>query len=164
VWLDQTATPPIDIGTVSGTVSLSCHGANAVLTRRAGADVTVWRCGREHCERSLVKGLPGLADGRGVVAAMGEQLLLVWSEPKAPLRLRLDKIGNMGQARDQILLDDPSDSPLSMRLLTANGLALLIMQDVDEQLYAVRIDGTGRALAVGPARSDKQADTEGQKQ
>ncbi len=164
VWLDQVAASPIDVGTASGAVSLSCHGTSAMLTQRAGADVTVWRCDPERCERSLVKGLPGLAEGRGAVAAVGEQLLLVWSEPKAPLRLRLDKISNMGQARDQILLDDPSYSPLSMRLITADGLALLVIQDVDEQLYAVRIDGAGHALAVVPARSEKQANAKDQQQ
>lgn len=152
---------PLDVGPIAGAPALSCDGDHAILTRKLGRVASTWRCKPEGCvpanagplppEVEASSGPPPLAE----VAPIGDRLALAWSSDGEPLRLRVEEADDLHAAEDQIVFDDELHGglePVALRWLTAEGLAVLLIQDVGRRVYALRVTEGGKISPVRVAR------------
>jgi hypothetical protein len=139
VWL-----PPLDVGVISGQLVLSCHDGAAMLTRRSGGHFSRWRCNAVRCVQTRTGGLPITKDTVVASASLGTDMALAWISPGQPLRLRIAEPDSLHAAADVLLFDDANHGgiePTAMRMVSADGLAILLMQDEGRRVYALRIGG-----------------------
>jgi hypothetical protein len=141
----------VDVGVLSGASKLSCHGDRAIVTRRRGSELTVLSCASTGCQQNESDGLPGFEHGVAVVATVGDQQMLVWSEPGAPLRMRIGKTAELATAADRLLLDDAQHGGVDakgLQMVSADGIALLLVEAAGGKLHPIRIDASGNVSAV----------------
>jgi hypothetical protein len=140
VWL-----PPLDVGVIEGKLTLSCHDGVAMLLRSDEDSIARWRCNATGCAQALATPPAVVPDTRFSVAPIGDSLALAWSAPGEPLRLRIAAPHELETARDAILVDDAAHSglePTSMRMISGDGLLLLLLQDEGGRIRALRIAAT----------------------
>jgi hypothetical protein len=146
-----TFSPPLDVGEIEGKVQLACQGNDAVLVRVLGSRATRWRCTPTACTGTDTEALPGLAGGIAAIAPVGDALALVWMRAGEPLRLRLAKPEVLHQTRDEVLLEDAAHGGVeiaSFRMLSHDGVAVLLLRDGKKRLSALRIDASGKPAVV----------------
>ena len=151
----------VDVGRIAGAPSLSCDGSEAVLTRQLGRVTSTWRCKPDGCAPANAGPLPPETETSGgppplaEVAPVGDHLALAWSSDGEPLRLRVAPASELHEASDTVLFDDELHGglePVALRWLTAEGLAVLLLQDVGRRVYALRVTEGGRVTPVRVAR------------
>jgi catechol 2,3-dioxygenase-like lactoylglutathione lyase family enzyme len=147
--------PPLQVGHIEGRVSMSCDAGAAIITRRQGDVVSVWRCDEAQCVASQAGPLPAADPGLSEVAPIGDRVALAWAPDGEPLRLRIAAPNELHAAADVIVLDDDLHGglePTAMRWITGSGLAILLLQDVGRRVYALRVTGGGKITPVRVAR------------
>ncbi|MEZ4439526.1 MAG: hypothetical protein R3B72_10575 [Polyangiaceae bacterium] len=154
------ASPPQDVGSIEGRLSLSCDDGAALLTRKLQTSTATgasrWRCrpskgDRSSCEPAEARGLPSPKKGLAEVAPLDDDLALAWAAEAEPLRLRIAEADDLHEARDIIVLEDELHGglePIALRWVTANGRALLLLQDVGRRVYALRVERSGKLEPV----------------
>ena len=141
----------VDVGVLSGAPKLSCHNESATLLRRRGSRAARITCTMDGCRQALTSPLPGFSDGLAALAPIGSKLVLVWTRPGEPVRLRLGEPDTLHQAGDELLLDDEQHDglePTALRLLSGDSIAILLMRARDGSTYALRIPASGRSEPV----------------
>jgi len=135
--------PPLDVGVIEGKLALSCHDGNAYLMRHQDRRIASWRCTQERCIQAMTNKLPMEAETLVATAPLSDKLALAWAAPGEPLRLRIAKPEVVHEADDTIIVDDEVHDglePTSMRMISADGLAMLLLQDEGRRVYALRLD------------------------
>jgi hypothetical protein len=163
-------TPPISPEITGGI--LSCHGAEAVITRLepAGEDkawktsITQAQCTSAGCRGAVVameKFLKGRyefgpRDYHVDAVDLDGKLLVVWAAgDRGGVRMRLAKADQIERAEDQILFDDmvkdgqvgKLSTLFDLRLFSRDGFAILLMNTV-AGVHALRIDAGGKVAPV----------------
>jgi len=145
----------VDVGVVSGAPALSCHGDTAILLQRRGNRIARMHCTIDGCRQASTSPLPGFDDGVAAVAPIGPKLILVWTRPGEPVRLRMGAPDTLHQVADELLFDDEQHDglePIALRLVSNNGLALLLLSTRNGSTYGVRIPTSGRAAPLQVVR------------
>lgn len=131
--------PPLDVGVIAGKLSLSCHDGRAILSR-VGERIARWTCDPQRCQMDLSQPLP---EARVMAAGpIGKRIALAWMAHGEPLRFRVAEPAELSGAKDTLLFDDELHGglePIAMRLIGADGLALLLLQDAGNRVYALRV-------------------------
>ncbi|MEQ9321184.1 MAG: hypothetical protein RIF41_18620, partial [Polyangiaceae bacterium] len=151
----------VDVGHIAGAPTLSCDGDEAILVRQLGRVASTWRCKHDGCAPSNAGPLPPAekpSEGPpplSEVSPIGDRMALVWSRDREPLRLRVAPAGELHAAPDTVLFDDELHGglePVAVRWLAAEGLAVLLLQDVGRRVYALRVTVGGKVTPVRVAR------------
>lgn len=162
--------PPISPEITGGI--LSCHGAEAVVTRleTAGAD-RAWKTSFTQCHctsagcrgetvaiEKFLKGRYDFGPREGHVDAvdLDGKLLVVWAAgERGGVRMRLAKADQIERAEDQILFDDmvkdgqvgKLSTLFDLRLFSRDGFAILLLNTL-AGIHALRIDAGGKVAPV----------------
>jgi hypothetical protein len=134
--------PPLDVGVIGGKLALSCHDGAAMLTRKSDDRIARWRCDAKHCVQSLSDRMPLMKHALVTAAPLGDAMAMAWLAPGEPLRLRVAAAADLDDAPDRMLFDDEPHGgiePVAMRMLSADGLAVLLLQDAGNRVYALRL-------------------------
>jgi hypothetical protein len=162
---------PVSPNITGGT--LSCHGAEAVVTRLelAGEErsyktsVTQSRCTTAGCRNEvarmeqILKNRIELAPREGHIDAvdLNGKLLIVWAAgERGGVRMRLAPADQIAKAGDVLVLDDlvkdgqvqKISSLLDLRLFSREGFAVLVLSTV-AGVHALRIDEGGKMTPIG---------------
>ena len=146
VFMRDDKTLVSDIGVIEGKLSLSCHGNHAMLTRLSKKRAARWRCAADKCVRGLSSPLPLVTGSLAALAPLGDQVVLAWAAPREPLRLRIGDPDDLQDTPDAIVLDDELHDgiePVAMDMISADGLAVLLIHDAGNRVFALRIDQDG---------------------
>ena len=134
--------PPLDVGVIGGRLELSCQDGGAVLSRLGETAITLWRCTADGCARSASHELPMLREGAAALAPLNDEVVLVWTRPGEALRIRSGPADRLHQLADTLILDDADHDGLeveALRLVSADGVALLLVQDLGGRIHPLRL-------------------------
>jgi hypothetical protein len=149
----------LDVGSLEGVPSLSCHGDAAILLSQRDGTLLHRRCSVEGCRESRA----AVPDGAAMVA-VGTRVVLVWAREGEPLRLRMGRPTDLAYTADQLLLDDAAHGGIDvtrLRLIASDGLALALLQGQGGRLFALRIDERGDIRALRAPRRDRRGQPPG---
>lgn len=136
---------PIDVGFIGGQVDLTCTAHGAVISRNIDRQVATWDCDGDGCIAARSGDLPGLSSRRAIAAVLGDRLIYVRAVGST-VRVRVAKSETIANAPEQVLLE--SSDIRAMRLVSGSNLALLLLQDAQTDVHAIRIDRGGQAELV----------------
>jgi len=144
----------VDIGVLEGRIDMVCNDSEVVLSRVGDSHVSLWRCNQDGCEHEQTGALPGLGEGTGVAATVGDRLLYVHMS-HGLLQMRHGTTEELASAPDQLLFNEVAQGGFDaqeLRLIGSGHTGLLLLHGQDAGVYALRIssDGNVEPVAVSP--------------
>ncbi len=155
---------PVRVGAIAGRLSFNCHGNHASLTRLdQPLGVSRWMCGTDGCEPASSRplSLPRSETAPLAVGSLGEQVIVVWVDNASRLWMRQGRIGALHHTESVLLFEaEPSHSSSSesaaiihsLRLITSDSVAALLIRDDAGRVSALRIDANSKVSPLRPSR------------
>ena len=150
---DGSEAATVDAGVSRARVNIACQERAVMVTREHDAHLTLARCDRESCQEEGQVDLPDAP--LRAFGTIGERVVVVWGGRDSTLRMRMGTPESFASSPVQVLLDEPAASQLhvvGLRLMSAQGIALLLVQGDLGEVYVLRIDEQGDVAPISAVR------------
>jgi hypothetical protein len=145
----------LDLGKRPAGAELSCHADAAILWWRRDTRMALERCSIEGCQATTTRPLPALAAKTAAVIPLRDKLALVHRAPVGTTNVRVAHPDELHTTVDTLVFDDARHGGIDvveMRLVSGDGLALLMFASADGDAYLLRIDANGNTTPVRVVR------------